>query len=95
MKLFIILFYFIHIYLSFFYRNDEFITQVDENEINNQLNYELNEQSTISRNSRNRRIRSQQKKITLKPEPAFRGLGCRGKSHKKNRRYENGNLFIS
>lgn len=43
--------------------------------------------------SRARRFREQQQRTVLRPEPTFRGLGCRGKSHKKYRRYENANLF--
>ena len=43
----------------------------------------------------NRRwIRKQEKRMSkscVKPEATFRGIGCRGKSHRKVRRMENGN----
>ncbi|XP_074599657.1 R3H domain-containing protein 4-like [Brevipalpus obovatus] len=48
----------------------------------------------LARQARNRtkKYREQLKKTVVRPEPAFRGLGCRGKSYKKYRRYENANL---
>ena len=44
---------------------------------------------------RARRFREQQQRAVLRPQPTFRGLGCRGKGYKKFRRYENGNLLLT
>lgn len=44
-------------------------------------------------NSRSRRSQQRLRKSTNKPEPTFAGLGVKGKSHKKHRRYANANLL--
>ena len=45
----------------------------------------------IRRQERQRLRKISPKKGNNKPEATFRGLGCRGKSHKKHRRFENSN----
>lgn len=64
--------------------------QIEEDNI---LVQEIQVQELV-RQTRNRSRRCrEQTKTGVKPEPAFRGLGCRGKSYKKYRRYENGELI--
>lgn len=78
---------------AYIFDSDDTTNEAEESELINHFNLavsENNEEQANARRNRNRRLRSQQKKLTLKPEPAFSGLGCRGRSHKKYRRYENG-----
>ena len=44
-------------------------------------------------NHRSGRKNRNKPQLPVKPEPAFRGLGTRGKSYKKYRRFENANML--
>ncbi|RWS25745.1 R3H domain-containing protein 4-like protein [Leptotrombidium deliense] len=62
------------------------------NEVNNEIQIE---EELLARQQRNRirRLRDQNKRTCLRPQPTFRALGCRGTSYKKYRRYENANML--
>lgn len=52
---------------------------------------------TLQQNNQLERRKPKTKKLlgNPRPEPTFRSLGCKGKSHHKYRRFENGNPILN